>query len=236
MKRTRIFAAAAAVLAALTLASCQEFFTSSFAAWAERDASVPSGLTAAQAMNIADQALVNCDTDLARALLPQMADFVNPPATPTEELIEAAVDTAVLASGIGEAFGEALAAVGTSIIETGTIDPADYDSVAAILASVGVSADGFDIFTFLETNYDPLVPADVAALAAMGITAEDLALAAAALLVEQANLDAVTLDTLIDGSAVLTAGPNYQLAESMLDLAAALDPTNDLVSLANGWL
>ncbi len=231
MKRTRIFAAAAAVL---TLASCQEFFTSSFAAWAERDASVPSGLTAAQAMNIADQALVNCDTDLARALLPQMADFLT--GTPSDALAAAAVDTAVLASGIGEAFGEALAAVGTSIIETGTIDPADYDTVAAILASVGVSADGFDIFTFLETNYDPLVPADVAALAALGITAEDLALAAAALLVEQANLDAVTLDTLIDGSAVLTAGPNYQLAESMLDLAAALDPTNDLVSLANGWL
>lgn len=228
MKRMRIFASAAAVLAALTLASCQDFFTSSLAAWAQRDPSVPSGLTA-------DQAIVNCDTDLARALLPQMADFLA--GTPSDALVEAAVDTAVLASGVGEAFGEVLAAVGTSIIETGTIDPADYDTVAAILGSVGVSADGFDVFTFLATNYDDAVPADVTALAALGVTAEDLAFAAAALLVQQATVDGATLDTLIDGTASLTTtDPDYQLALSMLDLATALDPTNDLVSLANGWL
>ncbi|NLJ45015.1 MAG: hypothetical protein GX430_00420 [Treponema sp.] len=235
MKRTRILAAAAVVLAALTLASCQDFFTSSLAGWAQRDPTVPSGLTADQAMTIANQAIVNCDTGLARALLPQMADFLV--GTPSDALVEAAVDTAVLATGIGEAFGEVLAAVGTSIIETGTIDPADYDTVAAILGSVGVSADGFDVFTFLATNYDDAVPADVTALAALGVTAEDLALAAAALLVQQATVDGATLDTLIDGTASLTTtDPDYQLALSMLDLATALDPTNDLVSLANGWL
>lgn len=235
MMRTRNIAVAAAVSAALTLASCQDFFTSSFASWAQRDASVPSGLTADQAMSIADQAIVNCDTDLAQALLPQMADFLA--GTPSDDLVEAAVDTAVLASGIGEAFGETLAAVGTSIIETGTIDPADYDTVAAILGSVAVSADGFDVFTYLATNYDDAVPADVTALEAMGITAEDLAFAAAALLVQQATVDGAALDTLIDGTAVLTTtDPDYLLAQDMLDLATALDPTNDLVSLANGWL
>lgn len=235
MMRTRNIAVAAAVSAALTLASCQDFFTSSFASWAQRDPSVPSGLTADQAMSIADQAIVNCDTDLAQALLPQMADFLA--GTPSDDLVEAAVDTAVLASGIGEAFGETLAAVGTSIIETGTIDPADYDTVAAILGSVAVSADGFDVFTYLATNYDDAVPADVTALEAMGITAEDLAFAAAALLVQQATVDGAALDTLIDGTAVLTTtDPDYLLAQDMLDLATALDPTNDLVSLANGWL
>lgn len=235
MMRTRNIAVAAAVSAALTLASCQDFFTSSFASWAQRDASVPSGLTADQATSIADQAIVNCDTDLALALLPQMADFLA--GTPSDDLIEAAVDTAVLASGIGEAFGETLVAVGTSIIETGTIDPADYDTVAAILGSVAVSADGFDVFTYLATNYDDAVPADVTALEAMGISAEDLAFAAAALLVQQATVDGATLDTLIDGTAVLTTtDPDYLLALDMLDLATALDPANDLVSLANGWL
>lgn len=237
MKRTRKIAVAAAVSATLTLASCQDFFTSSFASWARRDPSVPDNLTADQAMDLVDTALLNNDTDLALALLPQMADFIAPPATPSDELVEAAVDTAVLASGVGEAFGEVLATVGSSIIETGTIDPADYDTVAAILESVSVSSDGFDVFTYLETNFDPLVPADVTALEAMGITAEDLACAAAALLVQQATVDGATLDTLIDGTAVLTiTDPDYLLAESMLDLARALDPTNDLVSLADGWL
>ena len=104
MKRIRIIAAALAALAALALTSCQDFFTSSLAGWAQRDPSVPANLTAAQAMSIADQAVANRDTALAQALLPQMAGFLA--GSPSAALVAAAVDTAVLATGIDAAFGE----------------------------------------------------------------------------------------------------------------------------------
>ena len=79
MKRTRFLAAALAAAALLGLASCQDFFSSSWASWAAGDPSLPSNLTAAQAMDVADRAVLNRDTALARALLPQMAAFVAPP-------------------------------------------------------------------------------------------------------------------------------------------------------------
>jgi len=230
MKRTRIFAAAAAVLAALTLASCQEFFTSSFASWAERDASVPDNLSAAQAMSIADQAVANCDTDLAQALLPQMADFVNPPATPTEELIEAAVDTAVLASGIGEAFGEALATLGTDVIEGGgSLTPAQIDILAALLDSVVITADSVAVFTYL-------VGQPVADMAAAGVTAADYVMAAVALLIFDVG-DAATLSTLIDNDfAGYVAGPNDALISALIGDASAQWPSDPLLDAMSDLL
>ena len=167
MKRTRYIAIVAAVLAALTLASCQDFFTSSFASWAQRDPSVPSGLTAAQAMDIADQAVANRDTALAQALLPQMAAFVG--GSPTAALVASAVDTAVLATGIDEAFGNAIATIGTSIIENGTISGPDISTVAALVASVSVDSDAFAVFDYINT----VAGGGPAELAAAGITAAD---------------------------------------------------------------
>lgn len=231
MKRTRYIAIVAAVLAALTLASCQDFFTSSFASWAQRDPSVPSGLTADQAMSIADQAVANRDTALARALLPQMAGFVG--GSPSAALVASAVDTAVLATGIGEAFGNAITTIGTSIIENGTISGPDIATVAALVASVSVNSDAFDVFDYINT----VAAGGPAALAAAGITAADCAMAAAALLVQQAKDDGETLEDLLNGSASLTmADPNYQLALDLLGVATVLDPSNPLVTLSNGWL
>ncbi|HSV56661.1 MAG TPA: hypothetical protein VLH39_06070 [Magnetospirillaceae bacterium] len=234
MNRNKIRTAALVIPAALALASCQDFFSTSWAAWAAGTPSVPSGLTGSEAMEISNLAISNRDTSLARALLPQMAGFMA--GTPSAALTAAAVDTAVLATGIDEAFGKALESIGTDIIETGTIDPADYDAVAGFLASVTVSPHGFAVFEYIRDNFDPSVPADLAAVKAMGLTAVDFAMAAAALLVEQANQDAVTLATLIDGTATLTiTEPNYLLAQGMLDLAIALDPTNEIVTLVDGW-
>lgn len=216
MMRTRNFAAAAAVSAALTLASCQDFFTSSFASWAQRDPSVPSGLTADQAMSIADQAIVNCDTDLAQALLPQMADFLA--GTPSDDLVEAAVDTAVLASGIGEAFGEALATIGTDVIEGGgTLTPAQIDALTAILDSITVSADAVTVFTYLEGQ-------TVADMAAAGVTAADYVMAATALLISDVG-DAATLSTLIQNDFVgYVPGPNDALISALISDASGYAP------------
>ena len=175
MKRTRIIAAAAAVLASLALASCQDFFTSSLAAWAQRDPSVPDGLTADQAMNIADQAVANRDTALARALLPQMAVFVG--GSPTDAMIVSAVDTAVLATGIDDAFGTILTDIG---IEALTDDPTAYAAqIDAIISSIVVDGDA-------QTIFAALAAADPNEMAAAGATASDYATAAAALVLAEA--------------------------------------------------
>lgn len=186
MKRTRIIAAAAAVLASLALASCQDFFTSSLASWAQRDPSVPSNLTPAQAISIADLAVANRDTALARALLPQMAAFVG--GSPTDALIVSAVDTAVLATGIDDAFGTILTDIG---IEALTDDPTAYAAqINAIIAGIAVDADALAIFTALAA-------ADPADMAAAGMTAADYVAAAAALVISEATAN--TLD-IFDGS------------------------------------
>ncbi len=233
MKKTKILFWAISATAAFGLAGCQEFFTSSWGAWAEREASVPSGLSASQAIDIAETATGNCDTETAQALLPQMADFLA--GTPSDELVEAAVDTAVLASGVSEAFGEVLVAVGPDVIESGTIAPADYDAVAAILESISVTTDTYEVYSYIFTTYAG--GAGLADLEAAGVTAEDCALAAASLLVAQAELDGATLSDLVEGTASLTAGSDYyQLAVNLLDVGVALDGSNEIVTLIDGWL
>ena len=223
MKRgtmTKVFAAAMA--AALSLSSCQEFFTSSLGAWAERDASVPDNLTASQALSIADTALVNSDTDLAAALLPQLAAMATT-GTPSAEIVEAAVDTAVLASGVSEAFGEALAAVGTDVIEGGgSLTAAQIDTLCALLASITVTADALDVFTYLEGQ-----PA--ATMAAAGVSAADYAMAAAALLIAEVG-DAATLSTLIQNKLTgYTKGTNATLASALVSDASAQWPDDPLL-------
>lgn len=228
MKRTRYIAIVAAVLAALTLASCQDFFTSSFASWAQRDPSVPSGLTADQAMSIADQAVANCDTDLAQALLPQMADFLA--GTPSDDLVEAAVDTAVLASGVGEAFGEALATLGSDVIEGGgSLTPAQIDALTTILDSIVITADSVAIFTYLESQ-----PA--ADMAAAGVTAADYVMAAVALLISDVG-DSTTLSTLIQNDfATYVPGPNDALISALIGDASAQWPSDPLLDAMSDLL
>ena len=65
----------------------------------------------------------------------------------------AAVSTAVLASGIDDAFGQALTALGTDVIEGGsTLTPAQITALAAILDSVTVSADAVASLPTLTDN------------------------------------------------------------------------------------
>lgn len=221
MKRTRILAAAAVVLAALTLASCQDFFTSSLAGWAQRDPTVPSGLTADQAMTIANQAVANRDTGLAQALLPQMAAFVG--GSPSAALVASAVDTAVLASGIDEAFGNALTTLGTDIIEGGgSLTPAQIDALTALLDSIVITADSISVFTYLEGQ-----PA--ADMAAAGVTAADYVMAAAALLISDIG-DAAALSTLIQNDfSTYVPGPNDALISALISDASAQWPDDPLL-------
>lgn len=221
MTKSRILALALAAAVFFSLASCQEFFTSSWGGWAERDASVPSGLTADQAMDISDTALLNRDTDLARALLPQMAAFLA--GSPSDALAAAAVDTAVLATGIDEAFGEALKTLGTDVIEGGgSLSAAQIDALAAILNSITVDADAVAVFTYLEGQ-------SAADMAAAGVTAADYALAATALLIAEVG-DAATLSSLIDTDfAGFTPGANATLASDLIANASAQWPGDVLL-------
>lgn len=228
MMRTRNIAAAAAVSAALTLASCQDFFTSSFASWAQRDPSVPSGLTADQAMSIADQAVANRYTALARALLPQMAGFLT--GAPSDEIIGAAVDTAVLASGIDEAFGEALTTLGTALIESGGVLTLEQKTaLTAILDSISVSADGLAVFEFIDMM--PITDFENA-----GITAADCAMGAGALILAQAALEGISISDLLDGT--YPAGgttPDYLTpAENLLTAGGSLSGGGDIYTLIDG--
>jgi hypothetical protein len=219
MKKTGIAAIVLAASAVLGLASCQEFFTSSLGKWAERDASVPDNLTAAQAMSIAEQAETNCDTELAQALLPQMADFLS--GTPSDELVAAAVSTAVLATGIDEAFGDALATIGMDIIENGGALTADQiDDLAAILESVAADTDAVDVFTYLGGQA-------AADMDAAGVTAADYVMAAAALLIEDQG-DAATIAALIDGGAY-TPGANDALIQDLISDASTQWPDDPLL-------
>jgi len=213
MIKTRPVTIALTAAAVLGLASCQEFFTTSLGSWAERDASVPSGLTAAQATSIANTALVNCDTELAQALLPQMADFLA--GTPSDEVVDAAVAIAVLATGASEAFGNALATVGMDVIDSGGSLTADQiDTLCALLETITVDADAFAVFTYLEAQA-------VADMAAAGVTAADYAMAAVALLIAEVG-DAATLSTYIQNDFLgYTPGANATLASDLIDNASA---------------
>lgn len=223
MKRgttTKVFAAV--IVAALSLSSCQEFFTSSLGAWAGRTASVPDNLTASQALSIADTALENCDTDLAAALLPQLAAMATT-GTPSAEIVEAAVDTAVLATGVSEAFGEALAVVGTDVIEgDGSLTAAQIDTLCALLASITVTTDALAVFTYLEGQ-------SAATMAAAGVSAADYAMAAAALLIAEVG-DAATLSTYIQNNFTgYTKGANATTASALVSKASAQWPDDPLL-------
>ncbi|HOX11378.1 MAG TPA: hypothetical protein P5117_00040 [Spirochaetia bacterium] len=218
MKRTRYIAIVAAVLAALTLASCQDFFTSSFASWAQRDPSVPSGLTADQAMSIADQAVANRDTALAQALLPQMAGLIAT-GTPPAALVASAVDTAVLASGIDDAFGTILTDIG---IEALTDDPTVYAAqIDTIISSIAVDVDSQAIFTALAA-------ADPNVMAAAGATASDYATAAVALVLAEAAANSIDF---FSDSPDITTFTCYSTVEMLMDNASATWPNDSIVDV-----
>ncbi len=128
------------------------------------------------------------------------------------------MDTAVLASGIGEAFGEALATIGTDVIEGGgTLTPAQIDALTAILDSITVSADAVTVFTYLEGQ-------TVADMAAAGVTAADYVMAATALLISDVG-DAATLSTLIQNDFVgYVPGPNDALISALISDASGYAP------------
>jgi len=219
MIKTRPVTIALAAAAVLGMASCQEFFTTSLGSWAERDASVPDGLTAAQAMSIAELAETNCDTELAQALLPQMADFLS--GTPSDELVAAAVATAVLATGIDEAFGEALATIGMDVIENGgSLSAEQIAALAAIFESVAANADAIAVFTYLDGQ-------SAADMAAAGVTAADYVMAAAALLMEDQG-DAATIALLLDGQPY-TPGANDTLIQNLISDASGQWPGDPLL-------
>ncbi len=220
MMRTRNIAVAAAVMAALALASCQDFFTSSFASWAQRDPSVPSGLTADQAMSIADQAVANRDTGLAQALLPQMADLIAT-GTPPAALVASAVGTAVLASGIDDAFGTILTDIG---IEALTDDPNAYAAqIDAIISSIAVDGDAQSIFTALAA-------ADPNVMAAAGATASDYATAAAALVLAEAAANSINFFTDVPAPDITTFAC-YLTVETLMDNASATWPNDSIVDV-----
>lgn len=222
MKRTRIIAAAAAVLASLALASCQDFFTSSLAAWAQRDPSVPDGLTADQAMNIADQAVANRDTALARALLPQMAVFVG--GSPTDAMIVSAVDTAVLATGIDDAFGTILTDIG---IEALTDDPTAYAAqIDAIISSIVVDGDA-------QTIFAALAAADPNEMAAAGATASDYATAAAALVLAEAAANSIDFFT---DSPDITTFACYVTVQTLMNNASTTWPEDSIVDVLSDFI
>ena len=241
MKRgtmTKVFAAV--IAAALCLSSCQEFFTSSLGAWAGRTASVPDNLTASQALSIADTALENCDTDLAAALLPQLAAMATT-GTPSAEIVEAAVDTAVLATGVSEAITSSLATVAEEITnyDGGALSDTAISTLSAALASITVTTDSVAVYTLMTT----MLPAN---LAAANVTASDCALAAASLLaaiVSQSGT--LTLATLLDGTynaatlqgAEVAATTNYyNLASNLLTVAGTLDSSDSMYSLVNSLI
>lgn len=222
MKRTRILAVIPAVLAALTLASCQDFFTSSFASWAQRDPTVPSGLTAAQAMSIADQAVANRDSALARALLPQMAAFVG--GSPSAALVASAVDTAVLATGIDDAFASILLDIG---IEAITDDPTAYAAqINAIIAGITVDADALAIFTALAA-------ADPADMAASGATASDYATAAAAMVLAEATANSIDLFT---GTPDITTFSCWAVVDTLIQSAGTQWPNDSIVDVLSAFI
>jgi hypothetical protein len=228
MRKSGIVTAALAALAlaaALGLSSCQEFFTTSLGTWAERDSYDLSGLTEAQALKLYKEAVKSGNTKLASALLSKLSSLAIS-ASASSEVVEAAVDTAVVATGVSNAVNTIVSTLGSEIL-SGSIDPSDYATVASILESITVSSDAIAVFTLMTTMTTD-------ELTAAGVSAEDCAMAAAALLVQAAADSSATLEDLVDGTATLS-GTNYTLAQSLLSVANTLDSSNSLYTLFNSW-
>ena len=233
--RNQKFSVVLAVAAALGLASCQEFFTTSLGKWAERDASVPSNLTQAQALSIAQTALESCDTDLAAALLPQLEAMATT-GSASDEVVEAAVDTAILSTGVSEAFGDALASLGSDLLSISSVTDLSAEqeaSLVSILESVTVSQSAFDMLNYV----DGMSASD---LEDAGVTAADCAMAAAALYIAavEAESGTVTVEELLNGTASWSAASvDYRdLAASLLSTASGLSGGTDIYSLIDGLM
>lgn len=221
------FAPAALLALALAATGCQQLFTTSLAAWAERDdPPVPSSLSRSQAAEYAEQVVDNRDTGLAQALLPAMADLLaDNPGDPS--VLASAAATASVATGLDQAFATALSSVGIEALTSGAPTPEQVAALASALSSVEVGADAAAIFASLEA----VAPGDLPALADSGVTAGTFAIAAAAIII--ASVPDGSLGVLADGDpgndpAIPPAA--QASASALIALALAQWPADPLVT------
>jgi len=224
------FAPAALITLALAATGCQQLFTTSLAAWAERDElPVPASLTKSQATDYATQVVDERDTELAQALLPAMnALLAANPGDPA--VLASAAATASVATGLDQAFATALSSVGLEALTSGTPTPDQVAALASALASVEVSSDAATILGELSA-IDPLDTATLEALEASGATAGTFAIAAAAIIIT--SVPDGSISVLADGDPLNDPAvpPAAQAtASALITLALTQWPSDPLIS------
>ena len=210
MRRIGILLAA---LAALSATGCQQLFTTSLGTGLARPGMpVPASLSAEQASAYAAEVAANRDQALAEALMPAMADLVaaNPG---NAAILGDAVATAGVATGIEDAFMEAIGTVGIDALLGGS---ASTTVLAGILAGISVSADDIAVFTALNGS-------SPGAVAGEGVSATTYALAAAAIVV--GGLGSAGIELLMDANpANDPVIPNLAIAQALIADASGYGP------------
>lgn len=220
---TRTLAMAFAVM--VSLSSCQEFFTSSFATVLARDSyPIPADMSVDQAIEYLE--LSNGDPTIAAALvtpLYEAASSADPASDDYDEAAAALVSAVVLSSGASPAIFSIVGDVG--IENFGSLDAAQIDAALATLMTISLTDEEAAALALVSGNAAP-----------DGAAPDEMFMAAFTLAVDAFNDGGATtaeLDTWLGGGALpgTVDGPTITAAMDLLTLAQDLDTANGNTSI-----
>jgi len=221
---------------AMSLAGCQQLFTTSLgAALARKDLPIPPVLSSSQASDLAAQAKANNDTKLASALVSKLVDQIAamPASTAKTDLQASAASAAIVASGSSAAL--------TGLISNYSNGQTPSSAtLTSLLTSIQTGASGkgvVDALTYLDPGASGGLSASDAKAAGLGAT--DLAMAA--VVIAASAIPAGSDPTTFDYSTLSTADQaKITTAKSILSEASTLvvpgsDSANLLDSLKGNF-
>lgn len=232
----RIWALSGLVL--LSLSSCQQFFTTSLVKVLARPAQTISELDAAGASAFVASLAQNPDQATAAGAMDALAVLVKE--HPTPAVLKDASQVAVMATGLDSALTQAMTSVDLAALTSGTAPTkTEMATIASIITTAGqnVTPASAAIFTALAAS----AKSDPAALAASGVGAETLVMAAAAVAINDISNNLApgqTLAQVLDGSIpapTMSAATQTDLA-NLTSGAQAIDPNNALLATLQSTL
>lgn len=226
--RTRA-AALAACLASLALAtSCQQFFTSSLAAYLARDSyTIPADLPVDDAIELLEAAMAQGDSATAAALVtPLLAAASDPTSADYNEAATALASAVVLSSGVGTAV-TSMAQLFLAADEE-TDEAAMMETIADTISSVTLSSTEVEALSLIAENPPAGLGADDAYAAAVALVSNAFA-------TTETDINDIGSLTAEQTDAI-AADPSMIAALSLIEYAGTVDGGESLIgSLLGGF-
>jgi hypothetical protein len=222
-----------AFLVVVSLSSCQEFFTTSFATALARDSyPIPADMSVADASALLDQAMLNGDANMAAALVTPLyaaASAATPGTAAYDEAASALASAVILSSGVAPAatsIGLAFASIDLS-----SPTPAQIAEALAPIETVSLTDDETAALIMIAANPPAGLSADDAYVAALALASDaftDAGVSISSLASFDELLDVGSLPIGVDANAINAALALLTYAQGLGTSSLLGDILNDL--------